>query len=266
MRISAVLFLMVGFLAPFGLQANVEFQPHRAYYTITLAGRPTLHTDITDVRGTMMVEYNKVGGGWTIQQLSEVWRYHDDDSVEHIRWGYVTYEADDGSLFKFNTFHKKNDLLVEDIRGMAKKKGKVTEIVYQKPQEKILSLPEGVLFPLQQIKEILKAAQRKEHMFSGIVFDGSGVEGASEIDTFIGAEKVSPLSSVNEKNQQFAGQPFWSVRFAVYGLGKTDYEPDYVTTQELLPNGIIKQYVIDDGTVKIRGILDRIELLGKEEY
>ncbi len=257
---------IVGFFVPFALKSEgkLHLQPHRAYYTITMVGRPSLHTRITDVRGTMMIELNKVCDGWTAQQLAEIRRYDEDGEAEHVRWGYVTYEADDGSRFKFNTFRKVNEELVEDIDGVAKKNGKLIEAFYQRPDKQTLKLPEGVLFPLQHTKELLKAAQKGEHMFPRVVFDGSTTEGASEINTFIGSQKVAAGNSVNQETSQFSGQPYWPVRFAAYGLGKTDYEPDYVATQDLLPNGIIKQYIIDDGTIKIQGVLDRIELLSPE--
>jgi hypothetical protein len=112
--------------------------------------------------------------------------------------------------------------------------------------------------------ELLKTAEEGGHLFPQIVFDGSSTEGASQINTFIGAKKVTSGISASKGDHQFAGQPFYPVRFTVYGLGKTDYESDYVTTQDLLPNGIIKQYVIDDGKIKIHGVLERIELLSKE--
>jgi len=264
LRIPAYFFVIVGFLMPVGLEAVIELQPHRAYYTVTMGGRPTLSSTIVDVRGTMMVELNKVCDGWTVQQLTEIRRYHDDDSVESIRWGYVTWEADDGILFKYNTFRKVDDELTESIRGLAKKTDKGIEAVYQSPKAMTLALPEGVLFPIQHTKTLLQAAEEGDHMLPRIVFDGSSTDGASEINTFIGAKKVMAGNPAAEGAHQFANQPFWPVRFAVYGLGKTGYESDYITTQELLPNGIIKQYEIDDGTMKIHGVLDRVELLNKE--
>lgn len=263
MRLFACFFVFTGLCAPLSLKATIELQPHRAYYTISMTGRPDLHSNVSDIRGTMMLEFNKVNGGWVIQQLSEIWRYLDNDEVEHIRWGYVTWEAADGSLFKFNTFRKINDELVEDIRGTAERTGKLTQVIYQKPEQKKLQLPEGVLFPVQQTQGLLTAAQNGEHMFPSIVFDGSSKDGASEINTFMGTKKVMAGNPAAEDSHQFANQPFWPVRFAVYGLGESAYEPLYVTTQELLPNGIIKQYVIENEGVKVRGILERIELLNE---
>jgi hypothetical protein len=263
-RTSAYFVVAFGFLAPMNLEAVVELQPHRAYYTVSMVGRPSLNTNVVEVRGTMMLELNKVCGGWTVQQLSEIQRYHDDETTERIRWGYVTFEADDGSLFKFNTFRKTDENLVEDICGTAKKQGKLIEAFYQKPKKITLRLPEGVLFPIQHTTELLKTAEEGGHLFPQIVFDGSTAEGASQVNTFIGTKKVTAGNSANKEDHQFSGQPYWPVRFSVYGLGKTDYEPDYVTTQDLLPNGIIKKYIIDDGTIKIQGVLERIELLSKE--
>ena len=176
-RTSAYFFVYLaaafGGFVPFGLEAAVELQPHRAYYTLSMVGRPTLNTNVTEVRGTMMLEMNKVCGGWTVQQLTELIRYHDDETVEHIRWGYVTFEADDGALLKFYTFRKSDDKLVEDISGVAKKNEKLAEAFYQKPKKMTLRLPEGVLFPIQHTIELLKTAEKGGHLFPQIVFDGS---------------------------------------------------------------------------------------------
>jgi len=263
-RTTAYFFVVFGLLAQFSLEAApVELQPHRAYYTVSLAGRPDPRSEVTDVRGTMMIEFDKVCGGWTVQQISEIWRYHNDEenTVEHVRWGYVTFEDTQGTLFKFNTFRKTNDELVEDIQGTARKNGKLIEVDYQKPKKTKIILPDGTLFPIQHTHALLEAAQIGEQMFPRIVFDGSSTDGASEINTFIGTKKTAAGNSGTEASHQFASLPFWPVRFAVYGLDKTNYEPEYITTQELLPNGIIKQYVIDYGGLKIRGVLDRVELL-----
>lgn len=261
MRFPAILIVIIGFFLPFTLRATVELQPHRAYYTVTMENRPDPRNSITDIRGTMLIEVSKVCGGWVVQQRSETRLYHNDASVEHVRWGYVTYEAEDGSFFKFNTYRKNNDELVEDFRGKVQKNGRLIEANYQKPSKKKLRLPEGTLFPIQHIKALLAAAEKGDQVFPCIVFDGSNDEGASEINTFIGPKKIMAGNPASEVAHQFANQPFWPVRFAVYGNEKTDYEPLYTTAQELLPNGIIKQYVIDYGGIKIRGILDRIELL-----
>ncbi len=261
MKLLALFGVIFGCLLSCSLQANVELQPHRAYYTVTMDGRPDPRSSVTDARGTMVIEFEKVCGGWTLQQRSETRMYHNDGRVEHIRWGYVTFEAEDGSLFTFNTYRKTNDELVEDIRGRAEKKGNTIVVTYQKPEKKTLKLPEGVLFPTQHVKTLLNAAEGKEQIFPHVVFDGSSDEGASEINVFVGAQKMIENTPASKTTPQLANQPFWPVRFAVYGPEKTDYEPIYVTTQDLLPNGIIKQYVIDYGGIKIHGVLERLELL-----
>lgn len=265
-RLPTFFFSVIAFFATSSLEAVIELQPHRAYYTISMMGRPasSLQNNIVDIRGTMMIEVNKTCEGWATQQLSEVWHYHDDETVEHIRWGDATFENEEGDVFKFHTFRKVNDELVEDIQGQIKKSGKYIEAVYEKPKRLQLKLPEGTLLPIQHTKALLEAAEKGEKMFPRIVFDGTTTEGASEINTFIGAKKISADMNTNKGSQEFAGHPFWPVRFAVYGIGGTEYEPEYITTQELRTDGIIKQYTIDDGTNKIQGVLVRVELLNKE--
>lgn len=258
------------FVALLGIWMNTssgrteELQPHRAYYTISMISVPSIKSTVTDVRGTMMLELFKTCDGWASQQVSDVWHYSGEDEVEHIRWGSVTFESVDNHFFKFNVFRKVDDELVEDIRGQAIKCAKGIEVNYQKPNKVTLKLPEGTLFPLEYTQGLLKIAEEGEHMYPAVVFDGSSTEGPAEIDVFVGEKRVMAGNPGAEGAHQFAAQPFWPVRFSVYGEGGCQYEAEYTTTQELLPNGIIKQYVIDDGTIKIRGVLDRVEVLPKE--
>lgn len=254
--------MSIGLLIHHCVAAPIALQPHRAYYSISMCGHPRPQGTVADIRGTMMIEVNKVSGGWTVQQLSEIWRYPNNEPVEHIRWGYVTWEAEDGSMFKFNTFRKVNNELVEDIRGTAKRQGKLTRAFFQKPEQTTLQLPEGTLFPLQHTLKILAAALAGEHTLPSIVFDGSNLQGVSEINTFIGAKKVIAEKATNQETHQFANQPVWPVRSAVYGLKERAYEPNYITTQYILSNGIITQFhILDQEDIEICADLQRIELL-----
>src|SRR5690242_2627276 len=96
-RLYTYFVLILGALIPPNFAAPLELQPHRAYYTVTMVDCATPHASVADIRGTMMVEFSKAGKGWAVQQLSETWRYYKDGSIEHVRWGYVTWEAEDGS-------------------------------------------------------------------------------------------------------------------------------------------------------------------------
>lgn len=256
--------MVVGCLFALPLKASTELQPHRAYYSVSLEGRPNPQSSIADVRGTMLIEFEKVPDGWTTQERSDISFYHDDGTLEHSRWGYVTYESEDASHLQFHTYRKVDDELVDNVQGQAtrQKDGNTVVVHYQKPQKSVLSLSQEIFFPIHHLTTLLDAAHQGEKVFSRLVFDGSTEAGPSEVNTFIGAKKSvveDPLH--REATHQLANQPFWPVRFAVYGQGKGDYEPLYTTTQELLPNGIIKQYVIDYGNFKVRGVLERIELL-----
>lgn len=261
LRHIVFLVTLLGYFYSVNLNASVELQPHRAYYTVTLEGKPDPRSSVTDVQGVMLLEFQNVPGGATIQQRSKTRLYYNDGSVEYVEWAYLTYESADGSLFKFETCRKIDEEIQAHLRGVVKRKGTALEVTYKDPKGKTLILPNETIFPTQHVKALLTAAQKGERIFPSLVFDGSSEEGASEINTFLGEKKVVAGNPGCETTHQFATQPFLPVKFAVYGCKKTDYEPLYITTQDLLPNGIIKQYVIDYGNLKIRGVLDRIELL-----
>jgi len=241
---------------------KADLQPHRAYYTLALAGRPSPQSPLVDVRGTLLIELSKAETGWTLQHLSKLSLYYVDGTVEHVRDGYVTFEAYDGNLFKFHTYRRVDDAPVETIsKGVAKKKGETLEVTYTQPTKKTLVLPEGALFPLQYRQALLKAASEGEKMFPRLVFDGRNLEGASETNTFMSAQRVG------ESGHQLAGQAFWPMRSAIYSPKTTYYEPMCTTTQDLFATGITGPYVTDCmmGDMKIHGTLDRVELLQEAE-
>lgn len=261
MRSAASFIFICLFLSPFQLQSEPLLQPHRAYYALTMAERPGLASDVADVRGTMMVEMTKVADGWTVQQILEIWKYADEEAIEHVRSGYATWEAEDGSLFKFNAFEKVNDELVENVRGIVQKNGKQKQVFFQKPERKTLSLPEGTLFPIEYLKALLAAAQKGDHVFSQVVFEGKELQGASEFNTFIGPKKSMEGMKLGKGAPQFANQAFWPIRTSTYGVETADYNPDSVKMEDMLPNGIITKFTLDDGDIKIKGTLERVELL-----
>ena len=104
------------------LKASVEFQPHRAYYTVTMEGKPDPRSSVTDVQGVMLLEFQNVPGGWTIQQRSKTRLYYEDGSVEYVEWAYLTYESTDGSLFKFETSRKIDEEIQEHLVGLSKER------------------------------------------------------------------------------------------------------------------------------------------------
>ncbi len=246
----AILFLFL--LCCRDLQAVIDLQPHRAYYTLTMVGRPSA---LADIRGTLLVEVNKADGGWTTQHLSETWLYYVDGTADHVREGFVTYEAEDGALLKFHAYRWVNNDPIETMtKGVVHRKGKVLDVTYTHPEKKKQTLSPACLFPLQYRKALIEAARKGEKLFPQLVFER---EGAVETNTFISTQRTE------DAGHKLAGQTFWPIRSAIYSPTAVSYEPLSTTTQDLFPNGIIGQYVTDHEIegAKVHGVLDRIELL-----
>ncbi|MGL5720242.1 MAG: EipB family protein, partial [Alphaproteobacteria bacterium] len=117
--------------------------------------------------------------------------------------------------------------------------------------------------PTAHLLYLLGLAKKGEKFTSNTVFDGSSLEGPVEISAFIGKphEPVG-FSNLNRFKEHFGAQKFWPIRFAVYGAQSKGETPDLESAQQMLPNGLPLEYIIDYGDFRIKATLDRYELLG----
>lgn len=234
---------------------------YKAYYKLSL-GTVGPDSIVNDVEGTMMVEFRDACNGWTIQQNSELFVSTQEGNEEEVKWNYVTWESRDGLLFRFNMRRSVNDLIEDDIRGVATIDPQMNEgkAIYEKPYYFTQKFSAKTLFPTAHFIQLLNGAKRGEKLLSCTVFDGSTLEGASEVNAFIGLlhqpqEQNPPGSKTSELKK------FWPIRFAIYGPHNTGEGPDLESAQQVMENGIPLEYTIDYGDFKIKGVLERYELL-----
>lgn len=266
MKKYSLLLIVTGlFLTPKDGQAY-ELKSHVANYAVSLADAASPSQEVVDVDGEMKLELREDCEGWTLEQLSDTIIYDNSGGAENIRWGYTIWEANDGKTLRFNSFRKVEGELVENIRGVAKWKPDGTgEITYVQPLALTLPLEPGTLFPIQYQKAVLKAAEAGDRLFIAKVFDGSTIEGAYEVNTFIGGMHKAEQTLGGQDSIQ-AHVPYWPIKMAVYGKNSEAFGPDYETRQEVFNNGVLRNYTIDySPDFQIKGTLERIEFLPKQE-
>jgi hypothetical protein len=211
----------------------------------------------------MVVDFQDEGDGWTLQQNSEITVTTADGEIQNIKWNYVTWEAKSGQDFRFNIHRFVDDVLEDDLRGQAQihpSSGTLT-FTFQKPyyiRKKHVSKPGSILFPTGHLLKILEAARKGGKMVSYAVFDGSNLEGPSNIDVFIGNSHTP--EGGDPQNLDTQARRFWPVRFAIYGPQNTDEKPDLESTQHIMRSGVSETYVIDYGPYTVKGTLDHYTL------
>lgn len=249
---------------PVCAKTTIPLSAYKACYILSLA--PNLpESSVTEIEGQMVVEFREVGGGWTLQQNADLTVTSANAQQTEIRWNYVTWEAKNGKAFRFNMRKEVDGVTEEDLRGSVLLKKQNWHITFKKPYYKILKTKDKILFPIQHLHHLLHLAQRGEKFTSNKVFDGSSLDGPVDVNTFIG-KPHHPLQFCNLKNfgQDFGGQQFWPIRFAIYQPQSDRESPDLESAQHVLPNGLPLEYLIDYGEFKIKAVLNSYALLGPD--
>jgi hypothetical protein len=243
-------------------RAISQIIPHRALYSMRL-GKVRSGSGVIDARGAMEYEWGETCRGWTIQQRYRLrMRYAESADVE-IQSNFVTWEAKDGTRYRFNDREMRNGKVTQDIRGTARLdgpgKGGVADFTRPRPHER--KLPPGVLFPSAHTILLINAAQEGQHFVVRKVFDGSADEGASEVSAVIGPKLVAAPAA--QKLDPLLRRPGWNLRLAFFPADSKAEEPDYELGMKLLNDGVSQAMVIDYGEYAIDATLDDIEPLPK---
>jgi len=239
--------------------------PHRALYRMSLDSVRN-GSQIQAVEGQMVFEWRDACDGWTVEQRLNLAMTREENLEIAIKSAYTTWEDKGGTSFRFNYRNTLNGEVNEEYKGSASldAPGKGGLATYSLPENKQIKLPSGSYFPTSHTLALLDAASAGKPIFSASVFDGTDEGGLSEINAVIGPRK--PIA-VEIARTGLGTTPAiaWPVRMAFFPHDKQDAAPDYEMDTTLLPNGVSEFMLMDYGEFRLRGVLEKIEVLPKPD-
>jgi len=233
---------------------------HRAVYDLALALAAS-GSGIVGARGRLALEWADACDGYTLHQRVR-------NVVERTEGAHVadltvsTWEAGDGSEFRFSSRHVVNDETVEEIRGRAHIRGDDRVASFTRPPRAALELPADTMFPTRHTLELIERAARGATFVEAAVFDGASAEGAQHTGAVI-LGFHAPGTYRGEGETTLARLRSWRVRLAYFehGDGRADSKPDFEIGFRLFENGVATDVVIDYGDFALEGVLRLLELL-----
>lgn len=242
--------------------AAAEIAPHRALYTISLT-RASADAGVTGASGTMAYQWGEACDGWNVEQRYRMKMGYSESPDVTIASNFVTWEAKDGQRYRFHQKETRTGGEDEESGGEARLDGpgKGGGVDFDKPEDKKVKLPMGVLFPSIHTITLIGKAEAGENFMSKQVFDGATAEAAVLVSAVIGA-RVEPDAEAAKKSP-LLNRPGWRVRLAFFPADQKAEKPDYELGMVLLDNGVSRDIVIDYGDYAIRAKLDDIEALPK---
>lgn len=240
----------------------VSIVPHRAVYKVGLS-HVNRNSPVQDVRGTMIYDLSDTCDGWAIQQQLKLHYIFSEEEEMDVYTTSVTWEAKDGSFYRFNTKSESDGQQEEAIRGSVSKKDGQLIAHFLSPQDvPDRPLTPDEIFPTHHTLMVIEKALAGEKFFTRRVFDGADERGDADASAFIGAMvQPDPKKNWGEgvKDKSLVAHPSWAVRFAYYKPDQTDGAPDYEMEMVLLQNGIAPVMTLDYGDFAIRGELVALE-------
>ncbi len=230
---------------------------YRAVYNARLS-EASSGVNITAVTGQIAYGAKRTCGAWLVNQAGGMYFQTAAGDVIPQPLNYSSWESEDGLQFRFSVMGDEPDAT---ILGGAKRTGLGGEVQFSKPEPMNFTLPEGTIFPFEHTAYILDQAVKGNTQFENYVFDGTDVEGAKLLVTF-----VSPMSGdISQHISKFSDQALknrgWNFRMAYFNPEERSSVPIYEIEADLLDNGVPVRWVMDYGDFAVELRMDKFESL-----
>ena len=237
---------------------------HRAVYDLVLA-RAASGSGVIGARGRLVMEWGNACGGYTLhQRFRNELRQTGSDYAADLTVS--TWEASDGSAFRFNSRHVVDDTPAEEVAGRADmgERSGAGEAKFRKPSGSTLALPRETIFPTQHTILLLARAAAGEKFIRAKVFDGSGVDGLQETTAII-LERLPSGSYDGVGADILASLESWRIRVAYfkYDAAGGDSHPEYEVGFRLFANGVSTDVILDYGDFALKGALKVLDPVGE---
>ncbi len=240
-----------------GVEGGVpELVPHRAAYELS-RGTGSVDPQVIGVRGRMEVTFEASCDGWRLEQSLGLRLFTETGLAADSLAVLQAFETSDAAHYWFNTHGYEDGQLAEVIRGSAHTDPASGGVRLQlgEPVDERRALPEGTLFPVAHLREMLEAARDGERSVVRVVFDGSTMQSPYEVSAFFGAEREA------HPRVGDAGGRAWPVRLAYYRPDAVSPGPEFEMSMLLHENGVAGDMVYDYGELEIDVTLRDVELL-----
>jgi len=233
---------------------------HHATYILSLAP-DNKNSQITGAEGVMVYDMKKTCDGWATDLKLKFVMSLDNGENRDFETSQVTWESTDGSAYRYtikNGYGGQTDQLRGEAKTNAAAGGKGTATA-DLPTRTEGELPAGVLFPVAHTRALLEKAEAEESVFTTEFFDGTSSTEAMEVSALIGAGEKD-WSGLPKPLPELAGKTSYPIGLAFYIGDKGDGTPDTEQVERLYEDGIIGTISFSLGSIKIRAVLDSLQV------
>ena len=238
-----------------------DLMSHTAHYRFTLGDR-TPGTPVSNVRGSAEYRFERVCDGYIQSSRSVLSLLTETAGAIDIATRETTWEARDGSEFRFRIREAGNDRPAVESIGHART-GPAAEARFDAPKRKVMALPGDTVFPTAHIARLIRAARAGERFLVLPVFAGTADVALSRVSATIDPTPRRVETALPE----IGDMRFWRMNLATYGDDAAQSGmPDYEMTLHLAETGVTHRFEITYGdAVVVIGTLAGFEPLDEPD-
>ena len=226
---------------------------YRAVYDVRLSEARS-GSAVTAAGGQIAYGTKESCDAWIVSQTGGMYvQTSEGDTIPHPV-NFSAWESKDGAKYRFSVMGEDpNAAILGDAR-----KGAAD---FFRPVEVSFKLPEGTLFPMVHTDHIINQAQKGISQFQNFVFEGTDIEGAKLLVTFVSSLSNRALSYKDKLTDQALTRPGWNFRLAYFDPEDPASIPMYEIEADYLDNGVPVRWLVDWGDYSVEMGLSKFETL-----
>jgi EipB-like len=241
---------------------SVPLQAHEALYTMKLA-KAESRSDVVAANGTMYYRFAETCDGWTVENRTVLRLTYEDGDDTQSAWSFASWEASDGRHYRFKTRYEQDGETAEKLSGSAAlDRSNAGEARFSEPDDRVIELPAGTLFPTEHIRQLIEAGIGKRGQLSRVVFDGASLDNPYLVSARFGslsrAERDALMASIGTGDRAA-----WWVEMAFFPHYTDAEEPEFEISAQYRDDGIADRIVQRFDTFALDVRLMRVQMLPK---
>jgi hypothetical protein len=269
LRAGLVAACLAGFDASVAVaDAAKPFLPHQAIYDLNLI-KSRRSPAVDAVRGRIAYAFaGNACEGYTTEfrQVSHIEAGEGNPTLSDMRS--ASWEDAEGKSYNFRIETRMNETLAKTVEGVAEKTTKGFVVRLKQPQAKTLTLDPATVFPTEQVRRIIDAAQAGRSLLELVVYDGSD-NGEKTYNTLtvigqpIPGDRITGASDPAGNDTALRALTRWPVTVSYYdradGPAKGEQTPVYAMSFELYENGVSRALTLDYNEFVVGGVMSKYE-------
>jgi len=232
--------------------AGIELLSHRALYRMSLA-EAAGRSQVIAGDGRMMYQVARGCDGWTVENQTFLRLTYDDGRETETIWTFASWESADGLDFRFRARYEQNGNTIERLTGAARleRVGGTGQATFADPEDTVVPLPEGTMFPTAHMHAVLDAAVAGQRTLSRVVFDGASLDNPYSVNAVFGLLPEDQALDMAEA-ASLPPVPSWWAQMAFFPVANRQSLPEFEVSGRYRTDGVTDKLTQDFGDFALK--------------